>query len=57
MTEKQKADEVLNRAADKAAATLKGVNFSDTDAVLNEFNTKIDEASELASAKAKKSKQ
>ena len=52
MTE-QNANETLNKATDKAASSLRGVNFSDTDAVLAQFNGQIDKASELASAKAK----
>ena len=56
MSDYSKADQTLNSATDKASAALKGVNFSDTNKVLDEFNAKIDQASEEASAKYKNTK-
>lgn len=56
MSRKKDAHEVLDQATDKASAELKGVGFSNTDAVLSEFDKKIDEASLLDSDAAKNKK-
>ncbi|MDF2500453.1 MAG: hypothetical protein K0Q77_1167 [Anaerosporomusa subterranea] len=50
------AKQTLDTATDKASAALRGVNFSDTNETLDEFNSKIDQASEEASAKFKHNK-
>lgn len=50
------AGKVLDEATDNAAANLKGIGFSDTDEVLGQFNAKIDQASTLASARAREGK-
>ena len=56
MSDQNNAKQTLDTATDKASASLKGVNFSDTDEILDEFNSKLDQAGEQASAKAKHNK-
>lgn len=53
MTKENKAKEVMDQATDNAAETVKGINFQDTNTILDQFNSEIDKASELASAKVK----
>jgi len=56
MTEQNKARELMDQATNEATENVRGVNFSDTDAALDQFNSKIDQASKLASAKVKYNK-
>jgi hypothetical protein len=51
MSKKRKSDAVLNKATDKAADALNGVDYQNSDNVTAQFNASIDKASELASAK------
>ena len=56
MTEQKNAHKLMEEATDKALRTVKGINFEESGAVLDQFNSDIDQASELASAKARQSK-
>jgi hypothetical protein len=56
MSDENKSKQTLDSATDKAAASLRGVNFSDTDEILDEFNSQIDQASEEDSVKFKHNK-
>lgn len=51
MTEKN-FEKVMDQATDKATANLKGVHFKNTNEVLNEFDSKMEEAAKLASESA-----
>ena len=56
MSDQNQSKQTLDTATDKAAASLKGANFSDTDEILDEFSSKIDQASEEDSVKFKHNK-
>lgn len=51
MQEKKNASELMTAATDSAAKQLEGVKYQDSDAITEQFNAKIDKASEHASAK------
>lgn len=51
MQEKKAATKMMNEATDGAAKALEGVSYQNSDQVTEQFNAKIDKASELASAK------
>ncbi|MDF2570670.1 MAG: hypothetical protein K0R55_2274 [Sporomusa sp.] len=51
MTEKKDATKLMTTATDSSAKALEGVSYQNSDAVTEQFNAKIDKASELASAK------
>lgn len=53
MTEQKNATKLMDEATDSASENVKGINFSESGAVLDQFNSKIDQASELASARAR----
>lgn len=56
MSEKKNANTLMDEATDKAAKNVKGINFQESGSVLDQFNSEIDQASELASAKARQKK-
>jgi hypothetical protein len=51
VTEKKDATKLMTTATDSSAKALEGVSYQNSDAVTEQFNAKIDKASELASAK------
>lgn len=54
MSEKKKADALINEATDNAADALKGVPYQESAETTDQFNAQVDKASELASLRAKK---
>ena len=53
MTEQKNATKLMNEATDNASEHVKGINFPESGAVLDQFNSKVDQASELASARVR----
>ncbi len=51
MQEKKQASKFMDEATDSAAKALEGVSYQNSDTVTEQYNAKIDKASELASAK------
>ncbi len=51
MQEKKSATEIMNETTDNAAKALEGVSYQNSNQATEQFNSKIDKASELASAK------
>ncbi|SDD48458.1 hypothetical protein [Sporomusa acidovorans] len=51
MPEKKNAAKLMDEATDTAAKALEGKHYQNSGAVTEQFNAKIDKASELASAK------
>ena len=51
MQDKKKATDLMNKATDSASDALEGVSYQNSDSVTEQYNNKIDKASELASAK------
>jgi hypothetical protein len=56
MAKKSKSDALMNKATDRASAALKGVDAQHSTGAIDQFNSSIDKASELASAKNRKKK-
>lgn len=54
MPKKNKAHDFLDEATDKTSDALKGVDYQNSGAIIDQFDAAIDKASELASARAKK---
>lgn len=57
MQQKKNATQLMDEATDKAANALEGKSYQNSDAVTEQFNSQIDQASELAGAKSSPKKQ